>query len=76
LIRSADVSNLLIATATRSLFGNFFVSGLSPGAYTEVAEAKGFAAGTAGAAGVSDRETAASLALRPLSGVVAGSVTG
>ncbi|MEY9091683.1 carboxypeptidase regulatory-like domain-containing protein [Paenibacillus sp. RC84] len=75
LIRSADVSNLLIATATSSLFGNFFVSGLSPGAYTVVAEAKGFAAGTAGAVVVSDQETAASLALRPLSGVVTGSIT-
>ncbi|WP_405082376.1 carboxypeptidase regulatory-like domain-containing protein [Paenibacillus chitinolyticus] len=75
LIRSADISNVLIATATTSLFGNFFVSGLAPGTYTVVAEAEGFAAGTSGAIVISDQETAASLALRPLSGIVTGTVT-
>ncbi|MFG6149247.1 carboxypeptidase regulatory-like domain-containing protein [Halobacillus sp. B23F22_1] len=71
-IRQAGSSDQIVASATTSPFGNYTVSGLSPGSYTVTASLPGYGTITVGAIVVSDTTTNANISLIQLAGSIEG----
>ncbi len=71
LVRSVTSGNV-VASASSDAFGNFALDNLSPGAYTVMVSAPGFAVQSVGVNVVSGSTTDASTALVPLPGRIAG----
>ncbi|MBM7553900.1 carboxypeptidase regulatory-like domain-containing protein [Thalassobacillus pellis] len=68
------ISQLPVSVTTTTLFGNYTVSGLSPGPYIVTASRTGFGTGQLGAFVLSDTTVTADIALTPNPGTITGTV--